>query len=1602
MLDSIKAISSKDISVNLSKSMTAEMDESHEVAISEENYDADELTLLDLFYDDDFETLIDRLKNEKIENKDLLNTDEEGLNILTAAVVYGKTQIVELVLDKLDYKSLPNYSSEPIYYAVLYTQLEIIKILLDRITEIDLAKTDEDGMTLLHAAAGEEEASEILEILLNRGAQVDTKNNDGKTPLHTAAACGNFLGVKLLLKRGAFVNQPDNNGDTPMHDVASKCDNIDNALMIFDLLVMASADLNIKNKDGQDVLEVCCAEELRSCIEKDIQYRADFPLHTIARLDDEKPLLQWIHQANVGELFTGIKWYGKFQQGTDCSENYFFATLYATPAEKKFIKFRLFGSGSDEDGPFIVSGTWSATDVIQITLSYISGYDHTVDGKFDSATHLMVGTFVYGENGMGKFEFDIPLWPCVNCSEMIPIENALCLNCAPESLNEEITEEWIEEKQIKFKESLKYVDEEINKPDDHDRTAIMCAAIHVRPKILSILLPFVEQESLKNIDDTYKTALDHVVGRKLVCGGGIEEDFNNDILECIEILRKGYHIEINLSTIPEMTYPEKKHQFCHGDCQTSKKSLTYFAEKNDWVSIQVSLDSDQSDNTINELDENGKSILHYICENGKVRLFKLLSGKKNFYRDLLTKNNAYPLYLAAYKQKIDMINALLDAGADPSKLISPAHGNYFRVGKKQFILLEGEALRVLKDKVELMKNYPSYYIARVKNLAEAEKLKNDKESALHVAVRNKLPLDVLRKLIDENLFDIDDANKDEETPLIIAARMGSLDHVICLLLNYAAVDCKNKEGKTSLMCAAIAGHIDVVKALLDGLADIDVEDHNGKTVLNLLDECIAKHVNGKNDKEAAKRNEIKEMIVQEDLKRETSVEYRKNLTSSLIDVEVVDAFEGNSFAKAINCSPVLGRSFLNDCVLMDRHQLTFKHLDVVYGARVKGSALYSILNMKTDDEDLIFEAKKECLEHVVIRRIMEIKWELFGQRKYIESLLVYVLLLSTMTISSILFKDKVAQTKKNTLDFAVVFGTIVMIFTLTSFIVVQCLRPRILWHLARYGYDGSIAFEPKKIIPDLPSYKKRAKNRLLLLTIFLTIGFSTLAWEAIAHFNFDQYFMEFNNVVLALSSLYFILTEVHELVASGWDYFNDIINCTQSLMYVLILGFFVPMKMGLYGPSDLSIQVVSGGFITIFLWILFLQFLEVVPNASYLLPMISKLMRDVWNFFLFLAVFQVGITITYYQIFVNKDDDAFSSLSQSFYTTYFVLFGNFPTDSLDAFSNFVNEEDRSLTGEHFLYVFTVILMMFHAAAVTIILMNLLMASMNKTVDGGLERARTEALASYANAILRLEISNYSEEENIKLMYLVDDEKVQVLNPIFTQPIHKAKLNITPEQEEMIQKHLDSAASREQKTEVLKVQVLEAFDLINDGLKHIGHFTKIPIQDVLGVELYTVQEYRKALEEIFIQMKKCRDQLPILPTYKKIIKKLFMDLSKELHDYWEPENDTQDHARCVMLYQIVHKRTIYDTILSTHDIISNYFDAAILEATLEKKEEPKTSELLSLLEGMNKKNQEIQAKLDDIDKKYKDSQQEMMITQQQLLSKIEQLMTKLDDKKDSEE
>ena len=136
----------------------------------------------------------------------------------------------------------------------LYIQKIENEVLKDFLLKNGIETTDPEGRTALINAAFYNNI-DLLEWLINQGADIDAKDYIGYTALHFACQEGHIDSVKLLLLNNADVNIVDEHGNTPawvtiMHWKGGK------NLSILKELYNHQADLSIKNKAGNSAIKL--------------------------------------------------------------------------------------------------------------------------------------------------------------------------------------------------------------------------------------------------------------------------------------------------------------------------------------------------------------------------------------------------------------------------------------------------------------------------------------------------------------------------------------------------------------------------------------------------------------------------------------------------------------------------------------------------------------------------------------------------------------------------------------------------------------------------------------------------------------------------------------------------------------------------------------------------------------------------------------------------------------------------------------------------------------------------------------------------------------------------------------------------------------------------------------------------------------------------------------------------------------------------------------------------------------------------------------------------------------------------------------------------
>jgi len=237
------------------------------------------------------------------------NDDGVSLDIVQALLEHGADPNVCPPYDKSSswstyfgvYRTLP-----PLLAASRCGNTELVSLLIKYGAAV--GQRTELGRTALHYAIGIDNESStrsmesnhnnnlIAEMLLSAGANANTMDETGASPLYLACERGKTEIVKLLLSRGANPNMKlkardrhpvpeacgDHHGKTVLHCILeSQFQDVASITVLMQLLLDGGAEVNAASTDGETPFYVACSKGLTSVVAKMLDYGAKVDGHGI-------------------------------------------------------------------------------------------------------------------------------------------------------------------------------------------------------------------------------------------------------------------------------------------------------------------------------------------------------------------------------------------------------------------------------------------------------------------------------------------------------------------------------------------------------------------------------------------------------------------------------------------------------------------------------------------------------------------------------------------------------------------------------------------------------------------------------------------------------------------------------------------------------------------------------------------------------------------------------------------------------------------------------------------------------------------------------------------------------------------------------------------------------------------------------------------------------------------------------------------------------------------------------------------------------------------------------------------------------------------------
>ena len=173
------------------------------------------------------------------------------------SVLYGFYDLVEYLVMKhsQDVNAIGGRLGYPLVAALCGGDIQVAEFLCQHGANVEAQGSG--GRTTLHAVIewSDNVAVGVVQFLLEHGAAVNVRRIDHSTPLHLAAAEGNFEVAQMLLERGADVDSRNLFDETPLHHVLISTES-EGRSKLAQLLLKHGAEVNSRDKDHQNPLHL--------------------------------------------------------------------------------------------------------------------------------------------------------------------------------------------------------------------------------------------------------------------------------------------------------------------------------------------------------------------------------------------------------------------------------------------------------------------------------------------------------------------------------------------------------------------------------------------------------------------------------------------------------------------------------------------------------------------------------------------------------------------------------------------------------------------------------------------------------------------------------------------------------------------------------------------------------------------------------------------------------------------------------------------------------------------------------------------------------------------------------------------------------------------------------------------------------------------------------------------------------------------------------------------------------------------------------------------------------------------------------------------------
>ena len=648
------------------------------------------------------------------------------------------------------------------------------------ITNESVNVADRHGDRALHIAARNGDI-QTVQLLVDCGADVNALNEDGQTPLHTAAGglkdCPELCSI--LLKHNAKIDAVDRDRNQPLHLACTKCHTKTSCLLLYNY-----AHSNALNRDGQtplhtaaggeeDCPDLCYILLKRNAKIDAVDKDGNQPLHlACSRLHSETCSLLVSHGVSTTSL-------NKQQKQPVVLAN-----------ESVMMKFKV----DNSNHALHIASRNGDTQTVQLLVD--CGADvNVLNGDGQTPLH----TAADGKKDCPKLCF-------------ILLKHNAKIDAVDKDGNQPLHLAW-KRGHTKTSHLLLSNGADVNALNEDGQTLLHTAAGGWKdyPELCSILLKHnakidaVDKDGNQPLHLAWKRG--HTKTSRLLLSNGADVNaLNEDGQTLLHTAAGGKKDCSKLCSIL------LKHNAKIDAVDKDGNQPLHLAWKRGHTKTSHLLLSNGAD--VNALNEDGQTLLHTAAGGWKdyPELCSILL-KHNAKIDAVDKDGNQPLHLAWKRGHTKTSHLLLSNGADVNALNE-----------------DGQTL--LHTAAGGWKDYPELCSILLKHNAKIDAVDKDGNQPLHLACKRGHTR--TSRLLLSNGADVNAFNEDGQTLLHTAAGRWEDCHELCsiLLKHNAKIDAVDKDGNQPLHLAWKRGHTKTSHLLLSNGADVNALNEDGQTLLH--------------------------------------------------------------------------------------------------------------------------------------------------------------------------------------------------------------------------------------------------------------------------------------------------------------------------------------------------------------------------------------------------------------------------------------------------------------------------------------------------------------------------------------------------------------------------------------------------------------------------------------------------------------------------------------------------------------------------------------------------------------------------------------------------